>query len=117
VLITVIILQDVEDNIEPCANITCSHPLQICTTLSDGKPECSCILKKCSTIYTPVCGTDGETYDNECMMDVFSCQENKIVSVDYNGECEKGVAPSKYQADLQIRRIVQGCFFVHVLVC
>lgn len=43
---------------------------------------------------------DGETYHNDCMMDVLSCKANKIVSVDHYGKCEKDLASSKYQVDL-----------------
>ena len=41
-------------------------------------------------------------YDNDCMMDVLSCNANKIVSMDYEGECEKDLASSKHLADLAV---------------
>ena len=84
-----------QDQVDPCSNVTCSHPLQECKVTDDGKPVCKCPIIACTRDYRPVCGTDGQTYSNKCMMDLLTCEANKIVSVDYEGEC-KGVESCKY---------------------
>lgn len=83
-------------NIDPCVNITCSHPLQKCTTDDKGKPVCSCThLGSCPKIIKPVCGDDGQNYDNKCILDFVSCEKGKVVSVDYEGKCEPDITSSK----------------------
>ena len=74
-----------------CVNVTCSHPLQECNVTDEGKPFCECKDKSfvCTREYPPVCGTDDKTYSNKCMLDFLTCEENKIVSVAYQGKCEE----------------------------
>lgn len=43
-----------------------------------------------------MCGIDGKIYDNDCMMEILLCNENKIVFVDYDGKCEKDFENCKY---------------------
>lgn len=46
--------------------------------------ECFIIPEGCNKIYQPVCGCDGVTYGNECMM------EAEEMSKDHDGECPGG---------------------------
>ena len=43
----------------------------------------------CEEIYAPVCGTDGNTYDNECELQVEACSShNDDLKVKHDGECQ-----------------------------
>ena len=51
-----------------------------------GVNECSCD-RICTREYSPVCGTDGKTYGNECMMKLLVCDEGSNVTLNHPGEC------------------------------
>ena len=51
-------------------------------------PKCQI---QCQPIYEPVCGSDGVTYANECVLKAEACISRKIITVESKGECAKGM--------------------------
>ena len=43
----------------------------------------------CTRDYNPVCGSDGKTYGNLCMMEAKSCVHNLNLTVKHAGKCSK----------------------------
>ncbi|XP_060593963.1 agrin-like isoform X4 [Ruditapes philippinarum] len=66
---------------------------------SDGLPRCVCPTN-CTQSITKVCGTDGNTYNNDCELMVASCKNRKHILLHRFGDCENcnGVQ-CKYGAD------------------
>ncbi|CAB3998011.1 Kazal-type serine ase inhibitor 1 [Paramuricea clavata] len=42
----------------------------------------------CPTIYAPVCGSDGKTYDNMCLLEVADCESEENVTKVHDGPCK-----------------------------
>ena len=65
----------------------CSHG-GYCFVISTGKPICRCPIV-CTKEYDPVCGSDGRTFPNPCVVKYESCLKQKNISIIHYGHCGK----------------------------
>ncbi|XP_028394352.1 uncharacterized protein LOC114518524 isoform X7 [Dendronephthya gigantea] len=69
----------------PCRGRECDFNA-VCVATPNGNALCRC-PKQCFTIPKPVCGSDGQTYEDECEMKRASCIKREPITAVRPGEC------------------------------
>ena len=59
--------------------------------------RCSC-EDTCPYVFQPICGNDGTTYDNECLLKLAGCRRRSPINIRHNGECGKPFLKNFYNA-------------------
>ena len=81
-----IVLISALDIVDICTNVPCLFGAMC--IVENGAPSCTCDLM-CTLDISPVCGSDGMTYANECQLKQVACEQQTSVAVDYHGQCGK----------------------------
>ena len=85
----------------PCDVTRCMEGF--CRDYPNGTTECvhvpePCAIPMCSADYDPVCGTNGETYANSCLLQADTCPNGVRIGLKkaHNGPCIGRVGMCKY---------------------
>ncbi|XP_037076211.1 agrin-like [Pollicipes pollicipes] len=90
---------------DPCATHSCQHG-GVCRSDGAGTPHCEC--PECSGEYSPVCATDGTSYNNECKLRLEACEKQLPLRVQYTGMCN-GSLQAKKDAEPAVLVGDEGC--------
>lgn len=72
---------------DACNNVTCPFN-GICHSQPGLKELVTCQCPDCPEVHSPVCGSDGTTYVNECFVRKQSCKNQINITVRHDGYCK-----------------------------
>ncbi|CAI4227286.1 unnamed protein product [Auanema sp. JU1783] len=81
-----------EDIQTPCKNIVCSHGSE-CQIRNETYASCECEAS-CTQVMKPVCATNGLTFDNQCELRRYACEQKSRIHVKHQGTCGIGLCAS-----------------------
>lgn len=73
--------------VNPCREVGCRAG-QACIVNKYGVATCQC-PHYCAPVVTPVCGSDGVTYESRCFLEKEACEMQRPISVAFVGSCGK----------------------------
>uniref|UniRef100_A0A4W3HUA9 Follistatin-related protein 5 n=1 Tax=Callorhinchus milii TaxID=7868 RepID=A0A4W3HUA9_CALMI len=70
----------------PCENKYCGLGRHCIVNKETGQADCTC-MERCKPNYKPVCGSDGELYENHCEVHRAACLKKQKISIVHNEDC------------------------------
>ncbi|KAK0395945.1 hypothetical protein QR680_001503 [Steinernema hermaphroditum] len=83
---------------DPCKTVHCPKGT-VCKLNPNREPECRC-SEQCSMDYSPVCASNGKTYENECLMKVAACKLDSTLRIYKKGKCEANMPCNRLKCEL-----------------
>ena len=71
---------------DPCKGVKCKN-YGVCKANPSAPKGYKCACRECTTVVSPVCGSDKRTHKSECFLRRASCRENKYLFVTHKGPC------------------------------
>ncbi|KAM9308882.1 tomoregulin-1 [Gastrophryne carolinensis] len=81
-----------------CDESTCKYE-GVCKE-DGGVLKCACQFE-CGTNYVPVCGSNGDTYQNECFLRRSACKQQKHLAVVARGPCISDIASGSGEGEYE----------------
>ena len=69
-----------------CENKYCGLGRHCVLSRETGQAECAC-MDLCNQHYKPVCGSDGEFYENHCEVHRAACLKKHKITIVHNEDC------------------------------
>ena len=73
---------------DPCKGVKCKN-YGVCKANPSTPKGYKCACRECTTLVSPVCGSDKRTHKSECLLRRTSCRKDKYLFVAHKGPCGK----------------------------